>query len=157
LGYFPTDWESAKVIPIPKPGKPSIDPGSHRPIGLLRSLSELLERVVAHRLNCFIHQKHILPPEQFGFCQQHSTASQLARITDFIAHRKQTGMVLLDFEKAYHTVWLNGLLFKLILFRLPDYLLFFLKSYLEGRVFTFHLTESTSTPKPCLPAFLMFL
>jgi hypothetical protein len=52
---------------------------------------------------------------------------------------KHTGMDLLDTEKAYATVWLNGLLFKLI-FHLPDYLLFFLKSYLEGHTFTVHLT-----------------
>jgi len=66
-------------------------------------------------------------------------------------------MVLLDFEKAYDTIWLNDLLFKLILFHLPDYLPFFLKSCLEGRAFTFHLIDSTSTPKPCLPVFLMVL
>jgi len=57
-------------------------------------------------------------------------------------------MVLLDVEKAYNTVWLNGLLFKLILLHLSDYLLFFCKSYLDGRTFTVHLNDSTSTPKP---------
>ena len=62
--------------------------------------------------------------------------------------RKHTGMVLLDTEKAYDTIWLNGLLFKLISLHLPDYLLFFLKSYLEGRTFTVHLNDTTYTPKP---------
>jgi hypothetical protein len=52
-------------------------------------------------------------------------------------------MVLLDTEK----VWLNGLNFKLISLHLPDYLLFFLESYLEGRTSTVHLNESTSAPK----------
>jgi hypothetical protein len=75
LGYFPTAWKSAKIIPIPKAGKPPIDSGSHKPIGLLRDLSTLIERVVAHRLNSFIRQNHILPPGQFGFRQQHSTVS----------------------------------------------------------------------------------
>jgi hypothetical protein len=83
--------------------------------------------------------------------QRRSTVSQLARITDFITHgfnlRKHTGMVLLDIEKAYDTVRLNGLLFKLISLHLPDYLLFFLKSYLEGRTYTVHLNDTTSTPK----------
>jgi len=116
--YFPYAWISAKVNPILQPGKPLSDTGSHRPISLLSTVSKLLERVVAHRLNSFIHQNHILPPEQFGFREQHSTVSQLARIADFITHdvnlRKHTGMVLLDIEKDYDTVWLNGLLFQLI-------------------------------------------
>jgi len=59
-------------------------------------------------------------------------------------------MVLLDIEKAYDTVRLNGLLFKLIALHLPDYLLFFLKCYLEGRTYTVHLNDTTSTPKATL-------
>jgi hypothetical protein len=56
-------------------------------------------------------------------------------------------MFLLDIENAYDTVWINGLLFKLISLHLPDYL-FFLKSYLEGLTFTVYLNDTTSTPKP---------
>jgi hypothetical protein len=59
-----------------------------------------------------------------------------------------TGMVIVDIEKAYDADWLAGLLFKLISLHLPDYLLFFLKFYLEGRTFTVHLNDTTSTPKP---------
>jgi hypothetical protein len=56
-------------------------------------------------------------------------------------------MVLLDIEKAYDTVRLNGLLFKLISLYLPDYLLLFLQSYLEGRTYTVHPNDTKSTPK----------
>ena len=142
-------WRCTKVIPIPKPGQPSFHSCSHRPISLLITLSKLLERGVAHRLNYFIHQNHILPPEQFGFRKQHSPVnSQLRRIADCITHGfyliKHTGMFLLDTEK----VWLNGLLFRLISFHLPDYLTFFLDSYLEGRTSAVHLNYSTSALKP---------
>jgi len=151
LRYFPYAWKSAKVIPILKPGKPLSDPSSHRPISLLSIVRKLLERVVAHRLNSFILQNHILPPEKFGFRKHHSTVSQLTRTADFITHgvnlRKHIGMVLPDIGKAYDTLWLNGLLFKLISLPLPDYLLFFLKCYLEGRIFTVHLNDSASTLK----------
>jgi len=58
------------------------------------------------------------------------------------------GLVLLDIQKACDTLWLNGLLFKLIALHLSDYLLFFLESYLDGCTFTVHLNDSTSTPKP---------
>jgi len=56
-------------------------------------------------------------------------------------------MYLLDIENAYDTVWINGLLFKLISLHLPDYL-FFLKSYLEVLAFNVYLNDTTSTPKP---------
>jgi hypothetical protein len=78
--------KSAKVISIPKFGKPPSDPGSHRPISLLSTFSKLPERVEVHRLNSVIHQNHILLPEQFGFCKQQSTVCQIARITDCITH-----------------------------------------------------------------------
>jgi len=56
-------------------------------------------------------------------------------------------MVLIYIEKAYDMVQLNGLLFNLISRHWPNYLLFFLKSYLEGRTFTVHRNDTTSTPK----------
>jgi hypothetical protein len=67
FGYFPIAWKSAKVILFLKSGKPLSDTGSHRPISLFSTVSKLLERDVAHRTNSFIHQNHILPPEQFVF------------------------------------------------------------------------------------------
>jgi hypothetical protein len=79
---------------------------------------------VVHRPNAFIHQNHILPSEQFGFCKQHSALSQLVRIANFITYgfnvRKHTGMVLLDIDKAYDTLWHSGLPFKLNSLHLPD-------------------------------------
>jgi hypothetical protein len=41
---------------------------------------------IFYGLNLFIHQNHILPPEQFGFRKEHSTVHQLASITHFITH-----------------------------------------------------------------------
>ena len=64
--------------------------------------------------------------------------SQLARVADFITHgfnlRKHTGMVLLDIENAYDTVWLNGLLCKLIALHFPDS---FLPEVLFGRSYLY--------------------
>jgi hypothetical protein len=150
LGYFPTIWKSAKVILIHKPNKPPTDANSYSPISLLSSISKLLERIIASRLTTFINQNHLLPETQFGFHKKHYTVSQLARIADFISHsynlRKHTGMVLLNLEKAYDTVWITGLLYKLIVLKLPEYLLFVLRSYLEGCTYTVHINDARSTP-----------
>jgi hypothetical protein len=56
-------------------------------------------------------------------------------------------MVSLDIEKAYDTVWINGLLYKLILFKLPTYLIFIIKGFLTDRSFTVRLTDAFSIPK----------
>ena len=150
LGYFPTIWKAAKVIPIHKTNKPPEDANSYRPINLLSSISKLLERIIASRLTTFINQNHLIPDIQFGFRKQHSMISQLARILDHISHgynlRKHTGMALLDLEKAYDTVWITGLLYKLIVLKIPKHLLCILRSYLEGRTYTVHINDACSTP-----------
>jgi len=50
LGHFSTTSKTAKVIPIPKPNKPSSDPNSYRQISLLSTLGKLFERIIAARL-----------------------------------------------------------------------------------------------------------
>ena len=150
LGHFPTIWKAAKVIPIHKPNKPPTDANSYRPISLLSSISKLLERIIASRLTTFVNQNHLIPETQLGFRKKHSTVSQLARIVDHISHgynlRKHTGMALLDLEKAYDTIWIISLLYKLIVLKVPEYLLFVLRSYLEGRIYTVHINDARSTP-----------
>jgi hypothetical protein len=138
LGYFPTRWKQAHVLAIPKPRKPPQDPGSYRPISLLSTLSKLLEKSVAKRLSRYA-ENNITRNEQFAFRKRHSTIAQLARLTDSITHgynrNKHTGLVLLDIEKAYDTVWVKGLIYKLIYFNVPDYLVHFTQSYLTNRAF----------------------
>jgi len=56
-------------------------------------------------------------------------------------------MILLDLEKAYDTVWQHGLLYKLIKFNLPTYLVFLMNSFLTGRSFAVHLPHTCSSLK----------
>ena len=55
-------------------------------------------------------------------------------------------MAVLDLEKAYDTVWVTGLLYKLTVLKVPEYLFFVLRSYLEGRTYTVHINDARSTP-----------
>jgi hypothetical protein len=139
-GYFPPVWKHAKVLAIPKPHKSPSDLGSYRPISFQPVLSKILERLVVKRLLNHIHTEGIIPNEQFGFKMKHSTTTQLTRLTEHITHgfnlRKHTGLVLLDLEKAFDSVWGNGQLFKIIHYHFPRYLITFLSSYLTGRTFT---------------------
>ena len=151
LGHFPTIWKSAKVIPIPKPDKPHTDRNSYRPISLLSTLGKLFERIIAARLTSFVQQHQLIPHFQFGFHMKHTTVAQLARIIDYITNgfnlHKHTGMLLLDIEKAYDTVWITGLLYKLITLKVPMYLLWILTAFLTEPNFTVHVNDESSSIK----------
>ena len=48
--YLPNLWKKAKIIPIPKAGKPLTEPKSYRPISVLCAPSKILEMLVLDRI-----------------------------------------------------------------------------------------------------------
>jgi Reverse transcriptase (RNA-dependent DNA polymerase)/Endonuclease-reverse transcriptase len=139
LSYFPERWKYAKVIAIPKPGKEASNPHSYRPISLLCSLSKLLERVILSRINDHLEEHEILPPEQHGFRTKFSTTKQLHKLITTaktgLTNKQSTGIIMLDVEKAFDRVWHNGLIFKLISLRFPQYIIKIVTEFLNNRQF----------------------
>ena len=66
-GDIPTEWKLGLIIPILKPGKDPLLPGSYRPISLLSCLSKLMEKMVYDRLIYILETRNLLSPTQFGF------------------------------------------------------------------------------------------
>ena len=139
LGYFPTVWKHAVVTAIPKPNKDSSNPSNYRPISLLPTLSKLLERVILNRIEQHLENTRIIPDAQFGFKRGHSTNHQLVRLVKEVrtkfARRKSSGMVLLDVEKAYDSVWQEAILHKMRMAVFPLYVLKIVRSFLQNRSF----------------------
>jgi hypothetical protein len=106
------------VIPIPKPGKDPSNSSDYRPISLLSSISKVFERIILKRLNTFVSIQNVLPNHQFGFRAAHSTSHQLNRVVRHVENNRgqgqSTGMLFLDVEKAFDSVWHDALLHKLI-------------------------------------------
>jgi hypothetical protein len=71
--------------------------------------------------------------EQFGIRPKHSTSLQLARLVERIT--RNFGAIFLDVAKAFDTVWIDGLLYKLTLLNFPSYIVHTIASYLRGRKF----------------------
>jgi Reverse transcriptase (RNA-dependent DNA polymerase) len=118
---------------------------------LLSCLGKIFERVISNRIVHFISIHNILPDEQFGFRSGHSTIHQVCRIKNLIctnkSQRRSTGMVLLDVEKAFDSIWHNGLLYKMHLFNFPDYILKLIKSFCSNRSFQVCVGGSLSSAK----------
>ena len=57
--------------------------------------------------------------------------------------KRLTGAIFLDVAKAFDTVWVDGLLYKLTLLNFPSYVVHTISSYLRGR--TFETSFQTAT------------
>lgn len=147
--YFPSYWKIAKVVAIVKQGSNPCDVDSYRPISLLSAISKVFECIIKNRLNDFIEENNLLIPQQFGFRYQHSTIHQVDRITQHVKTqrdlKKSTGMVLLDLEKAFDSVWIKGLLHKLHKYGFPMHIIKLLKSYFENRKYFVQIRNSKSS------------
>jgi ribonuclease HI len=138
-GNFPPGWSQATIIPIPKPGKGSTDPGNYRPIALTSCLCKTFERLVNDRLVWYLETNNILTEYQSGFRKQRSTIDHLVRLESFIreafVRREHVVSVFFDLEKAYDTTWKYGILRDLheagLRGRLPE----FISNFLANRLF----------------------
>ena len=130
-------WKISKIIPILKSGKNPTLVSSYRPISLLPQLSKIAEKIIKKRICTFLDVNNIIVKEQFEFREGHCTSDQLARlvnnVTDKFNKIMHSGAVLLDVEKAFHMVWHNGLIYKLIKYNFPSYLIVLINSYLRLR------------------------
>lgn len=71
--------------------------------------------------------KNIIPNTQFGFRHKHSTVHAIHELLSYInpqLHKRESvGATLIDLEKAFDTVWLDGLIYKLIKKKFPEHLI----------------------------------
>jgi hypothetical protein len=67
VGHHLAWWKEAKVVAIPKPDKVDYSlPKSHRPISLLETMSKLMEKAVAKRMQYDIVKFELIQANQFG-------------------------------------------------------------------------------------------
>lgn len=144
--YFPKIWKKSKLIAIPKPGKDPTISSSYRPISLLSAISKIFEKILLEKVQQYINENHINSPEspiipnhQFGFRTNHSCDQQVNRLTNYIKtnriHQKSTGMIALDVEKAFDSIWHDGLCHKLSVLGFPKPLIKTVRSFLSDRSF----------------------
>ncbi|EFA13663.2 putative RNA-directed DNA polymerase from transposon X-element-like Protein [Tribolium castaneum] len=151
LNHYPQSFKIAKVVPIFKPGKNAQLPCSYRPISLLSCISKIFEKVIHFRLSKILQKNKTINNCQFGFRPKHNTTQQLARIVNDIQINynkdKVTTMALLDIKKAFDRVWIDGLIYKRIHYKIPKSLILLIHSYLTNRELLVQLKNTQSTRK----------
>lgn len=124
---FPDKWKLAKVVTIKKKNKDKRKPDSYRPISLLPNISKVYECIINDQIIKFCIENDIIPESQFGFQKNLSTIHAINRLTSDInwnLNKKNCiGACLIDLEKAFDTVWLEGLIYKLIKHEFPKNLI----------------------------------
>lgn len=131
-------WNNQDICFIKKTGKPSyLDPGAYRPISLSSNIGKLLEKILEKRLrvHCNIHD--ILGSPQEGFCANRSTTRYLFKLLSHLGEAKKKKLIsmvlLIDFQKAFDSVWIPGLVIKLYNYGIKGKILQLLNNFLSNR------------------------
>lgn len=132
----PGVWKTAKIVPLPKPGKPQDQATSFRPISILSPVAKLLEALILP----YINNAFTPATYQHGFRKDHSTTTALHQIHEQISNGlnqkrpcSRTVLVALDMKKAFDTVQHSKLLRDVNETSMPYLVKKWLAGYLRGR------------------------
>ena len=148
--HFPSAWKLATYHPIPKAGKDVSYPTHLRPISLLSTLSKLYERLVHAYLYSFTTSSDVLPPQQTAFLAGKSTDIHLLSLSQSLRSQVTTTrgfslLAFLDIQKAYNSVWHDGLLHKMISLGYPPSLSRFVADWLQTRRYQTRILNHTTS------------
>ena len=133
----PQIWRMAIILPLLKAGKPASELASFRPISLTSCVSKCFERMLAERLYYYAESLGIFDSQQAGFRKGRGCDDQIAciiqAIQDGFNKKKKAVLVLLDFSKAYDTVWRERLLMTMIEDGVPMIMVRWLFSFFQNR------------------------
>lgn len=145
--YMPKSWRGAVVIPVPKPGKNPKVISNYRPISKISCTAKVFEKKRTSKIQIECDNLNINFDRQFGFRHGKTTCHALFKLATEIAYNLNDGvpthLVALDFEKAYDTVWIHGLVYKMHFILGFSYSTCqFLLSYLTNRTYTVQMGKT---------------
>lgn len=146
---MPKEWKHATIVPILKPGENADDSKLYRPIALTAVLCKIMERMVTDRLVYMLEKQEFFVPYQSGFRTGRSTMDSVLvldlDIRRAMANKEVVMSVFLDIEKAYDTVWKEGLMIKLYDAGVRGRMLNWIKDFLKERTIQVRVDGSMSS------------
>ena len=145
-------WKSSEVIFLKKQGKDNYSkPGSYRPISITSYIGKLMERILANRVENFLTTKGLQDPYQEGFSKGKNSIRYLNRLNLSIqADKCQNYSILclfIDFEKAFDSVWIKGLIVKLAKYNIKGNILKVIQEFLTQREIILNINGEKGDPK----------
>lgn len=103
------------------------------------NLGKVFEILVNNHIVKVCRDKKIMHDHQFGFRAKHSTTHAIHKILDLLVNHLSENLrvaaALIDLEKAFDSVWINGLIFRLKKIGFPLWLVLLTVDMILGRTF----------------------
>lgn len=108
--------KTTRITPVYKEGDPK-EYSNYRPIRLLPTINNILEKIINDQLLTFMEDNKLLCRQQYGFRQKSNTNTAIFDFTTTIqralGNKKRAGAIFIDMKKAFETVDRTILLKKL--------------------------------------------
>lgn len=155
-GVFPKMWKVQRLVLISKgKGDPST-PSAYRPLCMLDTAGKLLEKLLKSRLETAISNAGSLSNKQHGFRRGRSTIGAVEQVVKSV-HAAQEGnhfsrkivlLATLDVRNAFNSArWCDILEALENYFKIPEYLLRMVRSYLSERQLLYDTTDGSAKKK----------
>ncbi|KAH6571641.1 hypothetical protein BASA60_007037 [Batrachochytrium salamandrivorans] len=129
---IPRAWLCASIVSIDKKDGDPLNPGDKRGIALINVGLKLVCKVLQMRIERFVETNNLLSYEQAGFRKREECVGQVVSLVDIIQRRQNAGLnthvLFIDIRKAFDTVPVGALLWKLQNMGFPRRTLSFLKA-----------------------------
>lgn len=136
-GCFPWHWKRARLVLVPKVGKPHGLPSSYRPLCLLNEIGKFYERILARRMLAQVDASGGFSSRQFGFCRGKSTCDAVAALEEIVSRslsrRGVCVAVSLDIRNAFNSLPWPVIRDALVWWRMPQYIRLIIADYLRRR------------------------
>ena len=108
-------WMKTRISFIRKSNKTYLLCSSFRPLSIGSHFGKLFERIIERRLRKWLEANNCISPAPEGFQPKKSTVRSLYRLNLLIEKtiRKPAALLNIDMEKAFDSVWINGMMHKL--------------------------------------------
>ncbi|CAM5153819.1 unnamed protein product [Natator depressus] len=148
-GEVPDDWK--KAVPIFKKGKEE-DPENYRPVSLTSAPGKIMEQVLKESVLKHLEERKVIRNSQHGFTKGKSCLPNLIascdKITGSVDEGKAVDVLFLDFSKAFDSVSHSILASKLKKYRLDEWKLRWIESWLDRRAQRVVINGSMSSWQP---------
>lgn len=140
-GRFPREWRRARLVLIPKLGKPVNDPRGYRPICLLDSVGKLYEQLLQVRLREEVAARGGVSQRQYGFRQGRSTIDAVRAVMQTVEAaaagtwrtRLIPAVLMFDVRNAFNSASWEIIAARLAALGISPYLRSVVQEYLSER------------------------